>query len=111
MYPIRKQLFETKYTPVDEKFTGEFEYMPSVMSLSDEKTCELMSHARKCISRDDAMIYAVKLEKSVKVFSQWDYEKYMYGLVGDYLCYPTTDKKDIYVVKNEVFQNTYKKID
>ena len=111
VYPIRKQLFETKYTPVDEKFTGEFEYMPSVMSLSDEKTCELMSYVRKCISRDDAMIYAVKLEKSVKVFSQWDYEKYMYGLVGDYLCYPTTDKKDIYVVKNEVFRNTYKKID
>lgn len=109
VYPIEKQLFDSKYTPMDEPFVNEFEYMPSVMSLSDEKTCEIMSKAKKCRSGEGARIYAKQLEKPVKVFSRWDYEKYMYGSVGDYLCYSITDEKDIYLVKQEVFEKTYRK--
>lgn len=107
VYPVERQVFEKKYTPIDEPFMGEFEYMPSVMSLSDEKSHEIMSCARKCRSGEGIHIYAKQLEKPVKVFTKWDYEKYMYGVVGDYICYSSTDDKDIYLVKKEVFENTY----
>lgn len=77
------------------------------MSLSDEKSHEIMSCAKKCRSGEGVHIYAKQLEKPVKVFTKWDYEKYMYGVVGDYICYSSTDDKDIYLVKKEVFENTY----
>ena len=46
-------------------------------------------------------------QKPAKVFTKWDYEKYMYGVAGDYICYPADDENDIYLVKREVFENTY----
>ena len=50
---------------------------------------------------------AKQLKKPAKVFTKWDYEKYMYGVAGDYICYPADDENDIYLVKREVFENTY----
>ena len=53
------------------------------------------------------MIYARVLTKPVKIFSRWDYEGYMYGNAGDYICYSPDDDRDVYVVKKEVFEATY----
>ena len=43
-----------------------------------------------------------------KVFTKWDYDKYMIGNVGDYLCYLENDEHDIYVAKGEVFDDIYR---
>lgn len=107
VYPIRRDKFEQKYTPDDKPFYQEFEYPPSVIELRNTKKYELLPYARQCIRKKEAYIYAKRLEVPVKVFSKWDYEKYMYGGVGDYICYSMNDANDIYTVKKQIFDVTY----
>lgn len=107
VYPIRRDKFEHKYTPEDKPFYLELEYPPSVIELKNTKKYELLPYARQCVRNREAFVYAKRLEVPVKVFSRWDYEKYMYGGVGDYICYSMNDANDIYTVKKQVFDATY----
>lgn len=110
VYPIEKQTFEKKYRELDEPFTKEFEYAPSVRSYHSDKVSELLPYARQCICTDNSKIYARPLEKPTKVFSKWDYEKYMYGNSDDYICYTSDDENDIYLIKKEVFEEIYSEV-
>ena len=106
VYPIEKEDFDKTYTPLDEKLMKKFDYAPSVRSLRQDMTYELMPWARQCLSRGGE-VYARLLEKPTKVFSKWNYETYMYGAEGDYICYSYEDEKDICIVKKEVFEEIY----
>lgn len=110
VYPIEKDSFCKKYKAGEEKFYRTFEYAPSVRSMKDDRNYEIMPYAKECVCRDDAKIYARPLWKATKVFTKWDYEKYMYGKPGDYICYTYDDEHDIYVIKKDVFKETYAKV-
>lgn len=107
VYPIEKSTFETKYKAKEDAFVKEFEYAPSARNLIDNQAFSLMPYAKQCMSIDNAKVYAKHLEKPTKVFSKWDYEKYMYGNSDYYICVTDGDDKDIYLVKQEVFEKTY----
>ena len=107
VYPIERSAFEKKYKAIDEAFAKKFDYKPSIMNLSDEKMYDVMPYAKKCMSSGGAIIYAKPLDKPAKVFTKWDYDKYMYGVAGDYICYSADDNHDIYLVKREIFEETY----
>lgn len=107
VYPLDKDSFLKKYIPKEESFYKEFDYEPSVRNLSDDRVCEIMAYAKQCDCQDSARIYAKPLVKAAKVFTKWDYEKYMYGKPGDYICYTFDDETDLYVIKREVFDETY----
>lgn len=109
VYPIKRNVFDQKYTLTEKHFVKEFEYAPSVLRFADNQVYDLMPYARECICMPGAKILAKKLDKAVKVFTKWDYEKYMYGEAGDYICFNANDEYDIYVIKEEVFKETYKK--
>lgn len=110
VYPIEKQVFEKKYHQRPDNFYKDFEYAPSVRNLHNDEMYELLPYAKQCFSRSDAKIYAKPLEKATKVFTKWDYEKYMMGNVGDYICYTWSDENDIYIINKEVFKETYTEI-
>jgi len=107
VYPIQREKFEQKYHTKEEAFYQEFEYEPSVIELKKAKKYTLLPYAKQCIRKEEAYIYAKKLTLPVKVFSAWNYEKYMYGGIGDYLCYSADDRKDVYTVKKQIFEETY----
>lgn len=107
VYPIEKEVFERKYDMVEGNFNKEFEYAPSIRNLHNDEIYELMPYANKCICKDSAKIYAKQLLKAAKVFTKWDYEKYMMGSIGDYICYTANDEKDIYIINKEIFKETY----
>ena len=107
VYPIEKEKFEMKYHSRETAFYREFEYAPSVRNLHNDENYELLPYARQCFCRSQARIYAKPLEKATKIFTKWDYEKYMMGCVGDYICYMQEDENDIYIIKQEVFDETY----
>lgn len=111
VYPLEKDVFEKKYTAVDKPFTGEFDYEPSVMNFSDNKPYEIIPYAKQCISGMGPGIYAKQITKPLKLFTKWDYETYMYGVAGDYMCYTADDMEDAYLVKKEIFEATYTPID
>ena len=107
VYPIQRDKFVQKYLPKDEAFYQEFDYAPSVVDTALSKKYELMPYARQCVRREASHIYAKQLEIPAKVFSKWNYEKYMYGDVGDYICYSPSDKTDVYIVKKQIFEKSY----
>ena len=109
-YPIEKEIFERKYTTGDKTYCMEFEYSPSIINLLTNTSEELMPHSKECFSNNSSRIYAKKLTKAAKVFTKWDYETYMLGNIGDYICYPEDDDKDIYIIKGNILDETYNKI-
>ena len=111
VYPIERDIFCKKYRVKEERFYKKFDYAPSVRGMKDDRTCEIMEYAKECVSRDEAKIYAKPLQKAVKVFTKWDYEKYMSGKPEDYICYAYDDEHDIYVIKKSVFTETYEKVE
>lgn len=109
-YPVEKKVFEGRYAPLDGAFTGEFEYAPSAVNLSEGKSIPLIPFARRCKAGAGATIYAMPLEKYTKVFTRWKYEAYMSGVSGDMLCYTEGDDRDVYIVKKEIFDSTYEEV-
>lgn len=107
VYPIEKKVFETKYTSNGELFYKEFEYPPSVRNLHNDEIYDLLPYAKQCTCLKNAKMYAKPLEKATKIFTKWDYEKYMMGQVGDYICYTYTDENDIYIINQKVLGETY----
>lgn len=107
VYPIQRDKFEQKYQPRDAAFCQEFEYAPSVVDTAMSKKYELLPYARECTRKEESYIYAKQLEIPAKVFSKWNYEKYMYGDAGDYICYSPEDNTDIYIVKKQIFEMAY----
>ncbi len=110
IYPIEKGAFEKKYEIIPGSYEKSYDYSPSVRAIRDNKIYELMPYANRCKSRGGAKICAKMIDKPTKVFSKWDYETYMHGDKGDYLCYTYDDEHDIYIVKGDVFKYTYEKM-
>ena len=111
VYPVEAGKFHAKYTPLDEPFTGEFEYAPSVIDIAAGEPCEILPYAKKCRAGQGSVILARPLDKFTKVFSAWNYEGYMAGHEGDFLCYTDGDENDVYVVKKQVFDNLYEPVE
>ena len=86
VYPIEKNVFNKKYNEIDENYIIECEYLPSVCNVSKNEPVSLMKYAKACINNDNSRIYAKSLVKNAKVFTKWNYEKYMMGNIGDYIC-------------------------
>lgn len=108
--PIEKAVFHKKYQVKEEGFNKVFDYPPSVRKMADNSVYELIPYAKQCICVEDSMVYAKHLENPTKVFSKYNYEKYMYGNSDDYICFVYDDDKDIYLVKQEVFDNIYEEV-
>lgn len=106
VYPIEKKVFESKYDEVEGIYDKEFEYPPSIRNLNDGEVY-LLNRCKKCVCKDNAKIYAKQLIKSTKVFTKWEYEKYMLGVPGDYIAYLVSDENDIYIINKDIFKQTY----
>ncbi len=109
-YPIEKSAFEKRYTVTGEAFEKDFEYFPTIIDLSKNKSVCLKPFVKECISQGGSMVYAKPIEKFTKVYTKWDYEGCMKGNAGDFLCFPENDTDDIYVIKRKVFELTYEEV-
>ncbi len=109
-YPMEKDRLEARYDITEKVFDKEFEYFPTIINVAENKSVDLMPYAKQCVSHGGSVIYAKPLEKFTKVFTRWDYEKYMAGNKGDMLACPENDDKDFYVIAKDVFELTYEEI-
>lgn len=107
VYPISRDKFEQKYEAEGEAFYREFEYAPAIVDVAKSRKYELLPYAKQCVRKKEADIRAKQLARPVKVFSKWNYENYMYGNAGDYICYSPDDRNDVYIVKKQIFEATY----
>ncbi len=111
VYPIEQEMFERRYVPGESRLERQFEYPPMLIRQSDGRGINLLSYAKQCVTTGAGRILAKRLDKAVKVFTRWDYEKYMAGEIGDMLCCTQGNETDIYIIKQEVFKETYEACD
>lgn len=109
-YPIEREIFEQKYRMLETPFEKSFEYNPLMTTQADGKTLKVLPYAKQCVTVGEGLIRAKKLSKAAKVFTKWNYDKYMSGEPGDMLCHTEGDDKDLYIIKKEVFSETYEEV-
>lgn len=107
VYPIKKEKFERSYHPTGEGFTPRTVYIPTVKNRETGDSISLDGLARACLPTGETYIRARELDKTVKVFTAWDEEKYMLGRPGDFLAVRSDDPHDIYIVARDIFFETY----
>lgn len=115
VYPIRQNKFENKYTVTGTRYLEDEriakpDYLPTVHNRMDGRVTELAGYAMVCQGTGGVHIYAKQSNKILKIFTEWDKEKYMAGKIGDYLAVRSDDLHDLYVVEREIFGLTYEEV-
>ncbi len=115
VYPIRQNKFDNKYEVMGTKYNEDEriakpQYLPTVHNRIDGKITEITDYAYVCQGSGGAHIYARQSDKILKIFTEWDKEKYMAGKIGDYLAVRSDDLHDMYVVEQEIFGLTYEEV-
>lgn len=110
VYPIKKEKFELSYRVTDGHLKMDLEYIPTAKNKMTGEVYRFLDSAGVCIPKESMCIYARPTEKTLKVFSKWDYDNYMLGASGDYFAVRCDDTADAYIVKKSVFESTYKPV-
>jgi hypothetical protein len=71
---------------------------------------EVLPFARACVPKDNKLVRARELTKDTKVFTQWDAEKYFHGNKGDFLAANEGQYGDCYIIRRDVFFDTYERL-
>ncbi len=109
IYPIDAEKLESSYDMTGFNFVGSFEYEPSIRNLTTDEVKSVLPYAKTVISPPGtSRIYAMPLDHHVKVFTQWDDDKYYAGAPGDYIAVREDDPHDIYVISGRLFDQLYR---
>ncbi len=111
---MSKERFFLYHSPIEEKkltidCDGR-EHFPTIKNWTDDKIYRLTDYARTCMPTDAFCIYATVLDSSVKLFPEWDEDKYMLGMVGDYLAASAEDISNIFIERGDNFLERYEEI-
>lgn len=109
-YDIRRSVFEDTYIATDEPldvFEQMLEFLPEAELISSGEFISLDEKATLCYPKVGEFIYAKKLSRRTKVFSDKNAQEYYLGKIGDYLAIRSTNTSDIYVIQEAVFYKTY----
>lgn len=114
VHAMDRVLFEKYLEPSEEVFPDCYcekkEYEPVIKSLVDGSSCALTRHCKMALPRDAFRIYAKRLDKSVKLFPEWDADKYLLGMPGDFLAVSEDDLHNMYIEQKENFAQKYELI-
>lgn len=110
VYPITRAKLESSYELTGEPFDREFEYDPSITNVLTGEKKIVTKHAKTVLSKGGVRIFSRPLNEHVKLFTEWDEEKYYLGNPGDYIAVREDDPHDIYVINHRLFDQLYKEV-
>jgi phosphoglycolate phosphatase len=111
VYPIRRDKFEKSYLTLETPYSETTEYAPSLINKATGEKKSLLPFVESCAPSEEKYIRAVALTRETKVFTSWDLEKYYCGALGDYLVADEGDWNDCYIVREDIFKNSYVEFD
>ncbi|MCL1867170.1 MAG: recombinase RecJ, partial [Oscillospiraceae bacterium] len=82
-------------------------YEPTVKNQITGEIKVLKPYLRYCVPVSESPIYARELTRNTKVFTDWNPTGYAYGEPGDFLAVKCDDVKDVYIIKDYIFRQTY----
>lgn len=107
IYPCSREKFEKNYRLSTEEYSFPGEYPPNVINIATGEAFEILPYAKSCISIGGDGIYARQIDTRMKVFTEWDRDKYYLGVPGDFLAVRVDDMSDFYIVAKDIFYKTY----
>lgn len=110
VYDISREKFERTYEATEEPldvFEQMLDYIPAVEILPEHTYISLDELARICYPVQGSGILVKQLEKRTKVFPVGEESAYFLGKAGDYLAVRPDDRTDLYIIKSDVFEQTY----
>lgn len=110
IYHIEREKFERTYEVSEDVFDiyeMMTDYIPEIRKYESEEFISLDELAHLCYPKQAAGIYASCLESRTKVFNPYNQGEYFLGRKGDYLAVRRDDLTDIYIIKKEIFNETY----
>ena len=114
VYPNHKEKFDRAYVAREDQYiydSENMEYVPTIKNRSSGNDLILTDYAKTCIPTGTVRIYAKPLVKGMKLFVEWEKEKYMLGKPGDYLAVRCDDLKDAYIIEKDIFSKTYNEVE
>lgn len=115
VYPNRREKFERSYVKLEGEYSyakyTDKEYIPTIKMSNTGKSLPLVKYAKLCQSSGVVRIYVKPLEKTTKIFTEWDKEKYLLGHEGDMLAVRNDDLHDVYIIEKNIFGRSYSKIE
>jgi phosphoglycolate phosphatase len=106
VYPVKAERFASHFKncdPVEIKY----EYEPTVKNELSGEIKKLLPYLKYCVSQGDSPIYAQPLPRHTKVFTEFTPNGYLYGKPGDCLAVRCHDIHDVYIIRQDVFAETY----
>lgn len=110
VYDIARDKFERTYTVSDEKFDiyeAMTDFIPTAFKENTGECVAIDDFAYKCYPIKGDGIYATQLKKRSKVFNKYNKDEYFLGREGDYLAIRVDDIHDMYIIKQDIFEETY----
>lgn len=110
VYYIEKNKFESTYEVTEEKldvFEQMLDFLPEVETVPDGEYISLDEMAHLCFPKRDNGIYARQLNRRTKVFPADENGDYFLGRPGDYMAVRADDLSDIYIIRRDIFGQTY----
>ncbi|MCL1866889.1 MAG: DHH family phosphoesterase [Oscillospiraceae bacterium] len=104
--PITAEKFRTYYKEC-ESVDVFYPYEPTVKNQITGEIKVLKPYLRYCVPVSESPIYARELTRNTKVFTDWNPTGYAYGEPGDFLAVKCDDVKDVYIIKDYIFRQTY----
>lgn len=103
IYPIPRNLFESKYEVIAERNLAEVEDVAQRHGIDLEKV-------EGCRLKRDSYVYAKKMEKDFSVYTK-HCDSELFGNAGDYYAVTYEDPENVYIIQGEIMEETYEKVD
>ncbi|MBR6881326.1 MAG: DHH family phosphoesterase [Clostridiales bacterium] len=110
IYPISEEKLRRSYSEIGGHYNRDFEYEPCIKDSINGEKKGLMEYSRAVMSLSKSRIFAKPLDTYVKIFTEWDDEKYYLGRPGDYIAIRQDDAHDIYVINGRLFDQLYSEV-
>lgn len=110
IYHIKRERFEQTYDASEEQldiFEKMLDYLPEVKECESGAFITLDEVAHLCYPKVSGGIYATSLECRTKVFNPYNHGEYFVGRKGDYLAIRQDDLSDIYIIRKDIFHESY----
>ena len=109
VYPIREKKFLATYEFTEGEPEYECEYEPTIHNTLTGEAYPISEYVKTCCAKGTSYIYAKQVNENIKVFTQWDNEKYLCGASGDFLAVREDDTSDVYMIQEDIFYRSYER--
>ncbi len=103
IYPIPRDLFESKYEVITERNLVEVEDVARRHGIELEKV-------EGCRLTRDSFVYARRMEKDFSVYTK-HCDSELFGNVGDYYAVTYEDPENVYIIQGDIMEETYEKVE